>query len=1032
MYENHIIIGIGGTGGNILKSLRKKLFRKTTADERIHLPLGFIYIDSNKDLMQANDPTWKVSGVDAQLGKECFLDLGGAPLKSRMENCKDFPGFREWIGDWNKWEKSAGYIFDIKGTSQRRRLGRFLFACAANEYERILKNQVKLLQAKSGRGNVTFHIIAGLAGGTGSGAIVDVIAQTRKLFRASLGGARYQIFVYGFVPEQIPLPYRDLGFYHANGYAALQELNALQVGRYIPRDVTGQDEYVSLENCDHVFDSCFLFTNTDENGLKVDSRNDLPDIVSDFIFKFLDIHVDENTNAFLRTFSSEGMGGAEKENDENAKTTEIAYQQKPVCSRRFHTFSTKRIIIPEDEIVEYLTFNFAKQSLLQSIYNNWSDDLGYRDQPKNEDYISFVNDKATLNGWMLSDMHLILSLPVFQSDKDHKWKNIRDEWNSVIPILANEAWGKEKARAINELAKLCDERFDEGFRKVGVPKFYKIKEQEKKDIAKEICKTIERDLFNQWQSGQVSVDEIERLIELLLTQTEIRWKSFDEKIYSFNEEIEKLLEVKNQNESDWANLGLIAVALGKNRKLYDSQICVLQDLYIKKTEIEGFQFAQKLLLELLSKLQFLRNEVKRFSEMLIKTVDATEKEIASRCREQQLSAELYMLPVVKLYDSADIQNFTSRVVRDQQIQSDQSSATRNTIASLSGSEKPFTKLNEHTHVDSLMDIFAKNARESAIQAYNEVIKNKKEKLIGINIIDQLKAQFGTPDKQEELIGFARNIMASNGVLLSFDNFEITRHLKNNDPPCSWIMKKSTFISIPESPENCDFTNKLIDAFKQFAEGYRDLWIDAKSQRKNEITFINLTSCFSLRMVNEVKYLKHKYDVLTNGADAEISKWMLHTEGDGSQFPKLFTLTQEELKDARKKVLENLLPYILIAKCLDIIVFADRMDGTGRKAFCIMNEDEDGFPLPPVILGEKITQIIDSDVLDADWCTEIMDSVQAKLADEYFHITKREELEEALKNLFNNIILPEYKNKTDDPTFIKFWEAGRKALKIIKS
>ncbi|MDR1866246.1 MAG: tubulin-like doman-containing protein, partial [Bacteroidales bacterium] len=500
---NHIIIGIGGTGGNILKAIRKRFFQEVpSAEERRTTPLGFVYVDSSMELMKPNDPTWKVLGENSQLGRDSFLYLRGANLDTERNR----KGIKSWIGDWKIWTNIVGAIGDDGAAAQRRRLGRFLFACSVDDYKGILENQVREVRRKSDRTDVTFHIIAGLAGGTGSGSVVDVIAQTRKHFKPNINAnLKYKILVYCLVPEQTPKPNWDRGFYHANGFAALQELNALQVKRFIPHDVSGEDEYVPLDGVDRVFNSCFLFTNANENGIMIDTEHALPEIVSDLIFHYLFLQVDDTTRAFEEAFSLENIVDGEKEKNERAKTVDIATQEKPVRTRRFNAFGIKRIVSPEEEIVEYFTYSFARQALLQFKYNNWSDDLGYRDQPKNEEYITFVNDKATQNSWMLSDAHLMLSLPILPSEKEQNWRPFQDDWNAIVPDLANTAWTRNESRAINELARFCDRRYENNFRRVGVPEFYRIKEQARKDIAKEVSDTIERDLFSQWQTGQKSV-----------------------------------------------------------------------------------------------------------------------------------------------------------------------------------------------------------------------------------------------------------------------------------------------------------------------------------------------------------------------------------------------------------------------------------------------------------------------------------------------------------------------------------------------
>ncbi|MDR0864445.1 MAG: hypothetical protein LBO74_05875, partial [Candidatus Symbiothrix sp.] len=566
------------------------------------------------------------------------------------------------------------------------------------------------------------------------------------------------------------------------------------------------------------------------------------------------------------------------------------------------------------------------------------------------------------------------------------------------------------------------------------PEFYKIKEQARKDIAKEIIDTIEKDIFSQWQTGQKSTYEIGRLVDTLISQSESRFKALDGKIIAKNEEIDKLYAGKKQNEVAWSTKGFITTLLGAKKNLYQAQTTLLQQLYIKKTELEGLRFAKKLLADVINNMQLLNSEIKQFSDTLTNSLSASEKEIAARCREKKISPESFKETVVKYYDSQDVQSFITRVTRDQQIQSSSSSSIRNAMADLAGSEKTFTKLNEHASEDALMDIFSQNARASSIQAHNEIITNKKQKIIGINIVEKLKEQYDSSDKQAELEEFARNIMASSGVFLTFDKSEVSKQLKNNDAPQAGklIMVNTTLISIPDSPENKDFVDKLVDAFKRNSDGSKQLHVDTKSQRKNEITVINLTSCFSVRMVNDARILKQKYDLVLNGSNPDIAKLVLHLEGDGSQYPNVFTQTLEEAKKKREGLFANALPYLLIALAKEDISYQDKGDGTGKKAYCIAQIDEDGYPLPPKVLGEKITDIADSPAIDEDFLTELTANIQTALQGDYLHITKRTELEDSIKKIVTATILPECKNNPGDPTFVKFRNAAKDAGSILKN
>src|SRR5947207_13689242 len=103
---------------------------------------------------------------------------------------------------------------------------------------------------------MAFHVCCGLAGGTGSGSLIDVIAQSRDTFR---GSKHVKILVYALLPDTFPNPTWDTGKYHASGYAALSELNAISVARYKPTDVTGR-KLQPLEPTDP-FNGCYVFSN---------------------------------------------------------------------------------------------------------------------------------------------------------------------------------------------------------------------------------------------------------------------------------------------------------------------------------------------------------------------------------------------------------------------------------------------------------------------------------------------------------------------------------------------------------------------------------------------------------------------------------------------------------------------------------------------------------------------------------------------------------------------------------------------------
>ena len=93
---------------------------------------------------------------------------------------------------------------------------------------------------------------------------------------------RYRIIVYALLPETYPNPNWDTGNYHANGFAALLELNALSVNRFSPYDLLGLKGRLKIGD---PFNGCYLFTNENENGLTVDVDKQIPRIIADFLYQ---------------------------------------------------------------------------------------------------------------------------------------------------------------------------------------------------------------------------------------------------------------------------------------------------------------------------------------------------------------------------------------------------------------------------------------------------------------------------------------------------------------------------------------------------------------------------------------------------------------------------------------------------------------------------------------------------------------------------------------------------------------------------
>lgn len=1010
--ENHILVGLGGTGGKVLKAFRKRLFQEHTADQRAKLPLGYVYVDSSKEMMQPNDITFRVLGQDASFNESEFVFIKGINLQSVFSNPSGFPGLKGFIGDPEVMQKTIGSV--EAAAAQKRRAGRILFGSSVQAYLNTLKGQYTKVKSISSTTKLNIHIFTGLAGGTGSGSIIDVLAQTRNEYRDA------NIILYAMIPEHTPPGTCDAGRYHANGYAALTEMNAMMVKKYMPYDVTGHSERVPLENASRVVNSCILYSNENENGLTVEPHKQLPAIVSDFAYNRIFLEQNDNTEEFLRSYALENIEDFRNENSETVKEGNIDV----VRTKLFSSFGIKRVVIPEEEIIEYFTYSFGRQALLQMRFNNWNDDMGFRDTPANIDFHSFVAEAENLERWRMTDKHLTLDKPILDSDQK-KWNGFADYWGGVIPLWTEEA-SKQKM-PLNELERFCSEGYDKFFRKVGVKNFFEGKMQAREEHANEICSLVEQYMFDKWSTGDLSLYNLCQLIDRVIEAADLKRKEYEGRITTWNQSIDQLEKAKAMNQLDWSSKGFIGGLLSKN-KLIQAHSTIMQQLYLKKTEVEGLHFAVAMLAVLLNKLNALRGRIERFVNIINEALENAEKQIGSRCQDKTGISNLQET-IIRFYDNNAVMKFTKDVIKDRNRQKGIADEFRQEVLKQIGTEHTFARANATISSDSISNLLDTVVRGKAITIHDEVLIEDNEKLINRNILEQLQEQYHSDD---ELKQFAKKIIEQSGVFLTFNQTEINRAVKNNPipQPGQNIDRKIVLVNLPKVEGNevvQRFAMKLKDALVNAVTGGVLVKVDMNGTRKNEMTISSITYCFPARALKELPYLKEKYDYLVNNPnEARQNRIVLHTEGTGENFPSLFVKQEMLPSDVRKKYT----PYLMTAYALGIIKYADRQDGTGLSAYGTIEEDALGLEiLNP--FADKFTEIPYSSKFTEEFGEDLADKLKSALKTDYLHVEKRKALVTQIQKLIKEVILPECGGNQGGEQFLFFKDAALKAIELVK-
>jgi hypothetical protein len=999
MAANHLIIGLGGTGGKIIRSFRKTVYQAFRKEEADSVNLGYLYVDSSAEMMALDDPSWKILGTSVQLNKRSQLLIQEANLSARLANLDNFPGIKPWIGDPEAWKDVLGSVIGVTLGGQKRRLGRFLFACKADGYRQQVQSLVKDLQA-TGTTDTTFHIVCGLAGGTGSGSVVDAISILRDTYPDS---KRYRILLYALLPETYPNPSWDTGNYHANGYAALLELNSLSVGRLSPDDLTGVKGKLKLSD---PFNGCYLFTNENENGLTVDVDKQLPAIVADFLYQKIVV---------TRTVSWPTLGRMENAENGDGTPERAPSSNNPERSKRMLAFGIKRLAIPEQEIGEYLTYNFALQAALQLRYNNWSDSAGFLDESKNQDFHEFVNQKETQFRWALSDDHLTLSTGILPEDAaNKKWKPINNEWQEVIPNFKSIVREKGRESWLDELSKLCEKRFEQDYRGVGVRPFYQSKLKAKKEQVREIRRRIEDDLFNDWKNGVKSVNDISRLLAALLESINDRRRLLDDKITGVKDSEEQAANQVKANSLKWANMSILGKMIGQPDSLLDAQGEALQELYIHRTRLEALQFAKQLTDELVTELTGLKSEVDKVASMIAASVKKYSERIASRIQDngkRDLREQL-----VRFYDPRMVRSVNSTLTKDEGEQRTQSNRVRQALTARLGDHPSFSLFNQRIGVGDFVDLLDMECADSANVAHNNLINNPKDKLLGVSIIDRLRERYASD--AQELRSFVTDLVAAAGNYLSFDLSEI--HKTGPGIP-SGVQTAVSRLSIlmPRAPQQVEFTAKLKDAFQGARDG--DVEIIDSDVNPNEITLISLTNLFPLRYAKQLAFLKQRYDQKINGPNATRAKLELHIEGDGTQHPRLFVPLQEEVR-------RDIIPYLLVAKATGFL--REETNGTtGSRVLTFVAKDESGFDTDPIDLGKNLPDALGKVTLES---ADLIRSHISKLLEssDYAKDSARAALQKAIVAEVEQI-KADRGNNVNDEVYRRFLEGGKQAVKVLK-
>lgn len=960
-----ILIGLGGTGGKILKAFRQRLWTEYKDTERKKFPIGFIYVDTDRAMLDSSAVSYETIHGNCCFDDNDFVDIKThSDIDDIYKTPKNYPHLVGIIG--NVAETQAAVCPVGAAADQKRRAGRTLFASNIDLYLNKLSSAISEVKKKEVEGIINIYIFAGMAGGTGSGSIIDTIVQTRKwFFEHNFNEKQFNIIVFAQIPENTPPASWDSGRYKANGYGALLELNNLFSARYNqeigtrgakpPYDVTSNVDYGRLylsydnptpENVREgripqdlmIANGMVLYSNKNQKGFTITNPIELAELVANFIYTWIFMPGGDAKDAFGRFVYFENLSGNRLEFDETVNPeVEIPV---PVRTRSIGSFGLKRVVVPESALQEHIAYTLGCSALIQLKYNNWSAQKGYRDEPLPFDAVSYVKDEGRRESWKLSRPYFLLQKHIIDGDSKEGWKEGGYDlyWRPCI-----DAWQKVARGAKNEFPKLielCRGGYDTGFRGKGVENFFKDKALSINEAySKQIAEKVENYFFEQWSLGKLSLTTLEeisaKLYKQICTETQ---KFVEEDIPNMEQKIKANEQTIQSTVADYLNSNAIVRAATFNNR-FQRVVELSNTLYCHKTELAAMRlFAQPLCQALEQRFSDLNNRIIKFKNQTDELVKFAKERMSALADlsmidddENRDGTENMTLPIIQFYNRKRMQNLEVRLLSDQERMDSIGNQIRKAIVDALQGEQRFTNV-QRMDTKMLSKALLGPVYEQIKSFHDKLCTESQDKILGMPIMERLYQKYA--NNSTALKAFAKDIVTASGIFTEIDMNQVKEKYDNNMPV---ELGKNAYIeriliNLPEckDPDLVSFAKELEDDIRQAIPGGTggSIIVDTHNPDQNEISILSITNGFPMRAISAAPMLQAEYNKLIS-QDPK-NKIVLLSEGRDGDFRSLFARPAKTAAELR----EELTPLLIVLLGLEKFIKDNASEeyGIGEKDF----------------------------------------------------------------------------------------------------
>ena len=189
------------------------------------------------------------------------------------------------------------------------------------------------------------------------------------------------------------------------------------------------------------------------NTTKQKPEYELHKNVADTVYFSIFLARNANTDEYFRAWSCENRNDYLVEYSTKAK----AGDKVPKRTKAISTFGIKRIIYPENRIMEHISYTLSERIIWQMHYNNFKEEgEGYINEPIHKDYSEFTKNEGVMREWRLDDSHLMLNEKILESDK--KVDTFDAFWDNIVGFYNYEDAKANDSEPLRYLEQYCEDQ----------------------------------------------------------------------------------------------------------------------------------------------------------------------------------------------------------------------------------------------------------------------------------------------------------------------------------------------------------------------------------------------------------------------------------------------------------------------------------------------------------------------------------------------------------------------------------------------